>query len=56
MNAEFMKTEKKKSLNETEKEGVIRYEYAGYQIRIHFTGEKTLAQCMENLMNRKIDS
>ena len=29
-------------------------EHAGYQIRVHFNGEKTLIQCIQNLTERKI--
>ena len=32
----------------------VSYEHAGYQIRVHFTGEKTLTQCIQNLTERKI--
>lgn len=32
----------------------VSYEHAGYQIRLHFNGEKTLAQCIQNLAERKI--
>ena len=27
----------------------VTYQHNGYQIRIHFNGTKTLAQCMKNL-------
>lgn len=46
--AEVLDTKK-----ETPKEGVS-YEHAGYQIRVHFNGEKTLTQCIVNLAERKI--
>lgn len=36
-----------------QKEGAS-YEHAGYQIRVHFNGEKTLSQCIRNLTERKI--
>ena len=32
----------------------IIYQHNGYQIRIHFDGTKTLAQCMKNLAERKL--
>lgn len=32
----------------------VSYEHAGYQIRVHFNGEKTLIQCIQNLTERKI--
>jgi len=38
---------------EIQKENVS-YEHAGYQIRVHFNGEKTLIQCIQNLTERKI--
>ena len=38
---------------EIQKEAVS-YEHAGYQVRVHFNGEKTLAQCIQNLAERKI--
>ena len=38
---------------EIQKEAVS-YEHAGYQIRVHFNGEKTLIQCIQNLTERKI--
>ncbi|WP_253292347.1 hypothetical protein [Blautia sp. MSJ-9] len=42
---------------ETEKEiqkETVSYEHAGYQVRVHFNGEKTLSQCIQNLAERKI--
>lgn len=42
---------------ETEKEiqkEAVSYEHAGYQIRVHFNGDKTLSQCIQNLAERKI--
>lgn len=38
---------------EIRKEG-ISYEYSGYQIRVHFNGQKTFQQCIQNLTERKI--
>lgn len=32
----------------------VSYEYAGYQIRVHFSGGKTLTQCIQDLTERKI--
>lgn len=32
----------------------VSYEYAGYQVRMYFNGEKTLTQCIQNLAERKI--
>ena len=47
-NIENLKAEK-----EIQKKAVS-YEHAGYQIRVHFNGEKTLIQCIQNLTERKI--
>lgn len=33
----------------------ICYEHAGYQVRLHFSGKKTLVQCIKNLAKRKIE-
>lgn len=30
-----------------------RYEYAGYEIKVHFNGEKTMTDCIRNLLERK---
>lgn len=49
-----MEAEDRKAPCTRKKDEVTKYEYAGYQIRIHFTGEKTLAQCMKNLIERRI--
>ena len=38
---------------EIQKEAVS-YEHAGYQVRVHFNGDKTLSQCIQNLAERKI--
>ena len=53
MNETFMKIESKEMENQIEKKETY-YEYAGYQVRVHFCGNKTLAQCMKNLVERKI--
>lgn len=45
---EILETEKK-----IQKE-TVSYEHAGYQVRVHFNGEKTLSQCIQNLAERKI--
>lgn len=31
----------------------VNYEHEGYQIRIHFHGNRTLKQCIQNLAERK---
>ena len=46
-NVEIIETE------EIQKE-TVSYEHAGYQVRVHFNGEKTLTQCIQNLAERKI--
>ncbi len=33
----------------------IEYTYEGYRIRVHFAGEKTLRQCVENLLKRGLE-
>ena len=38
---------------EIQKEAVS-YEPAGYQVRVHFNGDKTLSQCIQNLAEREI--
>ena len=47
-NIENLKAEKKK------KKKAVSYEHAGYQVRVHFNGDKTLSQCIQNLAERKI--
>lgn len=32
----------------------VSYEHEGYQIRVHFNGNKTLMQCIQNLAERRI--
>lgn len=32
--------------------GDVKYEYNGYQIRVHFGGDKTFSQCIRNLAER----
>ena len=53
MNTLFDSAEVQKKKKENQKEDVS-YEHAGYQIRVHFNGEKTLTQCIQNLTERKI--
>ena len=31
------------------------YEYGGYHIRVIFSGEKTLTQCIKNLIDRQME-
>ena len=47
-NIENLKAEK-----EIQKKAVS-YEHAGYQVRVHFNGDTTLSQCIQNLAERKI--
>ena len=46
----MLKEEQKKLIDN---KAAVEYEYGGYQIRVHFSGEKTLAQCVKNLTERK---
>ncbi|MDD6057782.1 MAG: TetR family transcriptional regulator [Clostridiales bacterium] len=49
--------EKQKEQEETvfaEKEDEICYEYQGYAVYAHFTGRKTLAQCIRELAERSM--
>ena len=32
----------------------VSYKHAGYQVRVHFNGNKTLSQCIQNLAERII--
>lgn len=32
---------------------LVSYEHEGYQVRVHFMGNKTLKQCIKNLAERK---
>ena len=52
MNTLFDSVEVLDTKKEIQKENVS-YEHAGYQIRVHFNGEKTLIQCIQNLTERK---
>ena len=33
---------------------MVSYEHDRYQIRVHFNGNKTLSQCIQNLAERRI--
>lgn len=39
---------------EQREKAVRQYKYGEYQIRVHFSEEKTLIQCMKNLMERSL--
>ena len=55
MNEAFMETEKMEQVTAAVSNGEkVQYEYRGYQIRVHFSGEKTLAECIRNLTERRI--
>lgn len=43
------------NIEQAEQNQDVCYEHAGYQVRIHFTGNKTLMQCMKNLIEREIE-
>lgn len=51
MSGRFMETEKEEQKKLIDNKAAV--EYGGYQIRVHFSGEKTLAQCVKNLTERK---
>lgn len=53
MNTTFIEPKTDMSMNEKEK-GCLSYEHAGYKIRIHFSSDRTLVQCMKNLTDRRI--
>ena len=53
MNTLFDSVEVLDTKKEIQKENVS-YEHAGYRIRVHFNGEKTLIQSIQNLTERKI--
>lgn len=36
-------------------QGDVSYEHEGYQIRVHFNGNKSLTQCIRNLAERRIE-
>lgn len=37
-----------------EKEPETSYEYEGYHVRVHFTGTKTLKECMLELVEQMV--
>ena len=51
MNPAFIEPKAEMSINEKE---CVTYKYAGYKVRVHFSGNKTLVQCMKNLTERRI--
>lgn len=53
MNTAFIEPKSDVSVNAKEKE-CVAYEHAGYKVRVHFSGDKTLMQCMKNLTERRI--
>lgn len=53
MSGRFMETEKEEQKKLIDNKAAVEYEYGGYQIRVHFSGEKILAQCVKNLTERK---
>ena len=53
MSGRFMETEKEEQKKLIDNKAAVEYEYGSYQIRVHFSGEKTLAQCVKNLTERK---
>lgn len=34
----------------------VSYDYEGYQVHMHFSGNRTMAQCIRNLIARKNSS
>lgn len=36
------------------KKEIVSYEHEEYQVRVHFSGNKTLRQCIKNLAERRI--
>ncbi len=53
MNTAFIESKADMSVDAKEKE-CVTYEHAGYKVRVHFSGSKTLMQCMKNLTDRRI--
>ena len=53
MNTAFIEPKTDISVNAKEKKCVM-YEHAGYKVRVHFGGNKTLVQCMKKLTDRRI--
>lgn len=54
MNKVFMETTSPETEQMKQKEEVS-YEHAGYQVRVHFNGNKTLVQCLKNLMEQRVE-
>lgn len=55
LDKEFKRMESERDTKKKpEKTESIRYMYEGYQIRIHFTGDNTFRQCIQNLVERKM--
>lgn len=52
MNREFTEAESGKR-KQADRETEICCHYGDYQVRLHFNGEKTLAQCMKDLAERR---
>lgn len=42
-------------LENAQQKNCITYQHAGYQIRVHFSGSKTLIQCIKNLAEHKLE-
>ena len=53
MNTAFIEPKTDINVNAKEKE-CVSYEYAGYKVRVHFSSDRTLVQCMKNLTERRI--
>lgn len=52
MNTAFIEPKTDMRVDAKEKE-CVTYEHAGYKVRVHFSGNKTLVQCMKNLTERR---
>lgn len=52
MNTAFIESKADMSVDAKEKE-CVTYEHAEYKVRVHFSGSKTLMQCMKNLTERR---
>jgi len=50
MNTAFIEPKADMSVDAKE---CVTYEHAGYKVRVHFSGSKTLMQCMKNLTERR---
>ena len=53
MNTAFIESKADMSVDAKEKE-CVTYEQLGYKVRVHFSGSKTLMQCMKNLTDRRV--